>query len=209
MAEASRLRALPGGRAQEAPPPSDEDIVSAIASGQEWAADKLYDLLHPTVERTLRRILQAPDADYDDLMQSTFERIVRTLTSRRFAGACSLATWASAIAGHVALDALRTRIRTRRIFTADAAGLGSVDCQEPVSPERRLEARAEIENLQRVLSDMKPEQAQTLVLHDVLGHELSEIAVMTGVTVAAAQSRLVRGRKELLRRVRVDARGAR
>jgi RNA polymerase sigma-70 factor (ECF subfamily) len=49
---------------------------------------------------------------------------------------------------------------------------------------------------------MKPEHAETLVLHDALGHELSEIAVLMGVSVAAAQSRLIRGRKELLRRAK-------
>jgi DNA-directed RNA polymerase specialized sigma24 family protein len=31
-----------------------------------------------------------------------------------------------------------------------------------------------------------------------MGHDLAEIASLTGVTIAAAQSRLVRGRKEVL-----------
>jgi RNA polymerase sigma-70 factor (ECF subfamily) len=44
---------------------------------------------------------------------------------------------------------------------------------------------------------MDERRAMTLFLHDVLGHDLAEIAVITGVSVAAAQSRLVRGRKEL------------
>ena len=40
-----------------------------------------------------------------------------------------------------------------------------------------------------------------LVLHDVLGHNLAEVAEMSGITVAAAQSRLVRGRREFLKRM--------
>jgi hypothetical protein len=51
------------------------------------------------------------------------------------------------------------------------------------------------------LAEMNPTQATTLFLHDGLGHNLSEIALMTGVSVAAAQSRLVRGRRELGRRL--------
>ena len=44
---------------------------------------------------------------------------------------------------------------------------------------------------------MNQERATAVLLYDVFGHELAEIAVLTGVSVAAAQSRLVRGRKEL------------
>jgi RNA polymerase sigma-70 factor (ECF subfamily) len=101
---------------------------------------------------------------------------------------------------------LRARVRDRKLFrreTPSAPELAEVAPSTP--PERRLEARSEVERLQGILIRMKPDQARTLVLHDVLGHDLSEIAVLTGVTVAAAQSRLVRGRKELLRRAGAGA----
>lgn len=176
----------------------------ALRRGDQWAAVELYERLHPVVERALRRVLRHRVNDYEDLVQSSFERIVRTLAERRFAGACSLATWASAIAAHVAMDWLRARVRERRVFgeqpARDERESAPPEPADPAVLERRLEARADVEKLQGMLSRMGDEQAAALVLHDVLGHELSEIAVLTGVSVAAAQSRLVRGRKELLRR---------
>ncbi len=203
MAEKPQLRALPGGQPGIAPP-SDEAIVEGIVRGEEWAADALYDRVHTVVERTLRRLLREQSPDLEDLMQTSFERIILTLSGRRFAGACSLPTWASSIASHVAIDALRARVRDRRLFRRESPSAPELSEVAPSTPpERRLEARSEVERLQGILIRMKPDQARTLVLHDVLGHDLSEIAVLTGVTVAAAQSRLVRGRKELLRRAGV------
>jgi DNA-directed RNA polymerase specialized sigma24 family protein len=49
---------------------------------------------------------------------------------------------------------------------------------------------------------MGREKATAVLLYDVFGHDLAEVAVLTGATVAAAQSRLVRGRKELHDRLR-------
>ena len=73
--------------------------------------------------------------------------------------------------------------------------------------ERRLEARSEIQRLHRILGKMKPSLAETLVLFDVLGHNLDEVAALLGITPSAAQSRLFRARKELVRRTGVERGG--
>jgi RNA polymerase sigma-70 factor, ECF subfamily len=187
---------------------ADEEIIAGLVGGEEWAAEALYDRVHRVVDRTLRRLLKASDGDYEDLIQITFERIIRTLIERRFRGACNLSTWAAAIASRVGIDAFRSNMRARDVFDgkrdADdgAALLGQ-------SLERQLEARSEVEQLQSILAVMDPRQAETVVLHDLFGHELSEIAVLMGVSVAAAQSRLARGRKDLLRRVEIRRRSGR
>jgi len=204
MSEPKRLRALDGGNGpHEGSEPSDEQIVAGLIAGEEWAAEALYDHLQPVVDRALRRILQS-NADHDDQVQVVFERVIRTLIERKFAGACSLSTWATAIASNVAVDALRARIRERAVVWEDRArGAEHAARVSSGNLERQLEARAEIAELHAILGSMDGAQAETVLLHDVHGHELTEIALITRVSVAAAQSRLVRGRKELLRRARV------
>src|SRR5690242_1043432 len=81
MLRAKRLVALEGGNTPKADVPqfSDQQIIDGLAAGQSWAAGVFYDRVSVVVERTLRRILQSSDADYEDLQQITLERVVQSL----------------------------------------------------------------------------------------------------------------------------------
>jgi RNA polymerase sigma-70 factor (ECF subfamily) len=208
------VRQLPGGRTLQSLPGgadrrprahvSDEELIAAIERGDGSSAGELYDRLVGVVDRTLYRIFGRREVDHDDLMQASFEQIVLTLAERKYARACSLATWASTIASHVGLNALRARRRARNVFApateagADEIGPASTD------GERIARARCEVERVRRHLAAMTPDRAMAVLLHDVMGHDLAEISVLTGVSVAAAQSRLVRGRRELNERLAKD-----
>ena len=188
------------------PAPTDDEIVEAVARGDEAVAALLYDRLIGVVDRTLVRVFGRREHDHDDLVQATFEQIVLTLSRRRFAGACSLSTWASTVASHVGLNALRSRRRERNVFDrSEVADLVEPRTTERANPERLTDVRESIDRVRSHLLTMEDGRATTLFLHDVLGHDLAEIAVLTGVSVAAAQSRLVRGRKELHARLERDA----
>ena len=174
-------------------------ILAGVKAGERWAHAALYDQLFPVVARTLEKILRDSSGDYQDLVQVSFERIVRALIGERRPMVVNLSAWASSIAAHVALDALRGRARERRLFERGSAGSAHVERVAAPSLERQLEARQKLEWLQHTLGHMNADQARTVLLHDVLGHGLGEIASMMGVTVAAAQRRLSRGHQELLR----------
>jgi RNA polymerase sigma-70 factor, ECF subfamily len=199
------LRAIAGGSSgagRVAPPYTDEQLFEGIGQGDERIAAELYRRLLPSVEATLFRVLGRREAEHEDLVQSSFEQIILTLSERRYAQACSLKTWASTITAHVALKALRSRYRQRRLFNtaAEPSELTERACgKEDV--ERDVGLQRELEQLRGLLSEISPDQAEAVLLHDLMGHALAEIATITGATIAAAQSRLVRGRKELQARL--------
>jgi RNA polymerase sigma-70 factor (ECF subfamily) len=203
------LRAIPGGaKASGAPAYTDTELFEGIASGDERIARELYQRLLPSVEAALYRVLGRREHDHEDLVQSSFEQIVITLSQRRYAQACSLNTWASTIAAHIALKSLRSRYRQRNVFDAR---IGSDEVAEFAvgreDVERTVSERRELERLRLRLSELPPAQAEAVVLHDLMGHPLAEIASITGASVAAAQSRLVRGRKELMARLADERQG--
>lgn len=207
--EAMSAHPTPLHRHQRQPELSDSELVAAIRRGDSNCAHALYDRLQPAIEHTIRRVLRQRTELCDDLVQITFERIIRAIGDNRFAGQSTLATWASAIAGHVAIDALRRAVRERRLFSeVPPAEVTPTAFTERGLAERRLEARSEIQRLHGVLGKMKPSLAETVVLYDVLGHSLEEVATLMGVTPSAAQSRLFRGRKELVRRAAIKRKGA-
>ncbi len=205
------LRAISGGGRPAAAVPAytDAELFEGIAQGDERISREIYRRLLPAVEAALYRVLGRREAEHEDLVQTSFEQIILTLSERRYAQACSLNTWASTLAAHVALKALRSRYRRRSVFNT---ALEPDEISELPSGgddvERTVGNRREIERLRHLLSELPPAQAEAVVLHDLMGHPLAEIATITGASLAAAQSRLVRGRKELgLRMARARAEG--
>ncbi len=184
-----------------APPASelwdDARLLEGLYAGERAAAGQLYDQLRTPIDRALRRVLHQRGPDFEDLVQITFERLLRSLAEGRFEGRSSLKTFASAIASHVALDALRRRQRER-------LRMGHLPDEETLPlathTDRRMESLTELRRVQAILLDMKPDLAETLILHDVLGHKVSEIGDLRGTSESAAQSRLYRARMELKRR---------
>ena len=182
----------------EGPPTwTDEELLRALRDGDTRAALALYQHLRPAIDRALRRVLHGRHRDFDDLVQSTFERILRGVAQERFEGRSTLRTWASAIAAHVALDALRSGGREAKRMQSEVP-VAELETGQRV--EVRMEARAELGRVHDILSRMNPDLAETLLLHDVLGHPLDEVAEMKGAGLSATQSRLRRARQELKRR---------
>lgn len=176
---------------------ADADIVAGMARREPWAARLLYERVRETIDRALFRLHKGRGAHHDDLFQAAFEHIVRVLTERPPLDLLSLPAWSNVLATRVALDWIRARAREERLLRRFSGEQGLIH----TNIERRLEARSDLRGVRRAIAGMSPKYAETVVLHDIVGHDLAEIAGLMDVSISAAQSRLVRGRRELLRRL--------
>ena len=191
--------ALPPARPPQ-PSLDDSELLAALRAGDPSAATALHDRVRPQVDRTIRRLLGPGDVDHEDVAQQAMIELVFTID--RYRGDCSLDSWTSTLTAHVVYKHIRRRKTERRLF-------GAFDPDDPtMRSASRTGREAEVRNLMhRVLAHLDTideNKAWTFVLHDVCGHDLREIAQITGVSVAAAQTRLVRGRREIHERIAGD-----
>ena len=193
------VRLVPKGPADHPPVRDDAEILAAVRDGDPSGAAALYKRVRPVVARAVSRILGARDADHDDLVQLSIIEIVRSMA--HFRGECSLDTWTSRITARTVFRELRDRKLKKRngpiadLAVEDLSSSSGSDC---------LNARSAIRRIREHLDAMDPIKAWTVVLHDLGGYDLREIAQITNASVAAVQSRLVRGRAELHELIEAD-----
>jgi RNA polymerase sigma-70 factor (ECF subfamily) len=179
----------------------DANLIAALRRGEATAATAFHDRVRPQVDRTLTRLLGRRDVDHEDLAQLAMIELIYTIDGYR--GECSLETWTATLTAHVVYKHLRRRQTERRLF----AGMVEADDFRAVSHHgtgREAMGRSAVSRIAQHLETLDSKRASTLVLHDVLGYDLQEVARITGVTVSAAQTRLVRGRRELQEKIDAD-----
>jgi RNA polymerase sigma-70 factor (ECF subfamily) len=186
---------------QERPALDDRALVAAVKAGNSNVASTLCDRVWPQVDRTIRRLLGSQDADRDDVAQLALIELVTTID--RYRGDCSLDSWAQTITSHVIFKHIRRRRVERRIFS-DLLADDAAAIPGPAHTEGRSATRELLARVSDHLDAMNGDRAWAFVMHDILGYDLREIAEMTKVSASAAQTRLVRGRRELHERIGRD-----
>ncbi len=150
----------------------------------------------------------------DDAVQDTMLRAFRSL--ERFDGRASLRTWLYRIATNVCLDALTSRSRRERPMEVGPAGTVAdplvahprTHWLEPVPDARALPADADPAELAMLrqsirlafvaaLQHLPPRQRAALLLREVVGWSVAEVAESLDTSVAAINSALQRARATL------------
>jgi RNA polymerase sigma-70 factor (ECF subfamily) len=188
-------------QAPPAPAFDDLELLAAVRSGDSSSATAFHDRVRPQVDRTVRRLLGRLDNDREDVAQMAVIDLIYTIDKYR--GECSLDTWTSTVTAHIVFKHIRRRQTERRLFTqifdADELPVAS-----PRRTGREAMGRSAVRRIAEHLDKLDSNRAWTFVLHDTMGYDLREVAHITGASVAAAQSRLIRGRRELHERIAQD-----
>jgi RNA polymerase sigma-70 factor (ECF subfamily) len=194
--------AAPAGSGSEdpGPPGLDDSVLLAGLHARDAAVSKAFYLrVRPIVDRTLSRLLGARDSEYEDVAQRALFELVSTVG--RFRGECPLDAWTSIVTARVAYRTIRRRRTERRLFVDEQPNEVSLATR---SHANLVAARQAIERVRAQLERMNADRAWTFLLHDVYGYDLKEVGQITGVSLSAAQSRLVRGRREIHERIEQD-----
>ena len=143
------------------------------------------------------RILQNPD-DAAEAAQDAYVRAWRGLKS--FRGEASFTTWLYRVAANAAISKQRSRKRRRlHEVSSDDESLALLPSRESV--EGRAGARADLEALEQALRELPEHYRGALVLRDVYGMSIDEIAGHLAISESAAKVRIHRGRKRLKEKV--------
>ena len=190
------------GTSSERPSPAavdDSVLLAGLKARDSGLSAAFYDRVRPLVDRTLIRLLGRSDNDYEDVAQRALFELVDTID--RFRGECPLDAWISIVTARTAYRTIRRRRLERRLFA-------ELDPEQPPplvpSHANSVAARQAVARIGVELEQMDSNRAWTFLLHDVYGYDLKEIGQITGVSLSAAQSRLVRGRREIHERIRKD-----
>jgi RNA polymerase sigma-70 factor (ECF subfamily) len=174
----------------------DEALVRRIRAGDEAAFAELVGRYQSPIFSLIWGILRDPN-HIEDVAQQVFAKVFFSIG--QFDSRSSLYTWIHKIAVNECYDFLRKK-RARKIvcecetLAADdqiSPLKSAMDCTPAV--EDRLEQR---DLALRLLEELSPEDRSLLLLKEVDGHSVEELAAMTGMNENTIKVRLFRARKK-------------
>jgi RNA polymerase sigma-70 factor (ECF subfamily) len=185
-----RPKRSPGESPLDVVPP---ELIDRCLSGDETAWKELVEATYRDVYTLCLRILADPD-DAAEATQDAFLKAWRGLKS--FRGDSMFSTWLYRVATNAALSKLRSRKRRREHETGvDDEVLGRVP--SGASTESAAGAKIDAEVLERALAGLPEHYRSAIVLKDIYGLSIEEVATELKCSETAIKVRLHRGRKKL------------
>lgn len=168
-------------------------VVERCKRGDEQAWAELVEATHREVYSLCLRILGDPD-DAAEATQDAYVKAWRGL--KAFRGDAQFTTWLYRVASNAAISKHRSRRRKRTHETGvDDEVLAAI--RAPGSVETEAGAKLEVRELEKALADLPEHYRSAVVLRDVYGFGIEEVARRLKISQTAAKVRVHRGRRKL------------
>ncbi|GAA4678079.1 RNA polymerase sigma factor SigM [Phytohabitans rumicis] len=172
---------------------SDDELLRAHVEGDRYAFAELFrrhrDRLWAVALRTVTDREEAADALQDALLSAH-------RAAAKFRGESAVTTWLHRIVVNACLDRIRRRQAHPTVPLPDGT---RSEPDRPVAPEP---AAPPVDHdtaldVRQALAQLPAEQRAALILVDVQGYPVAEVAIMLGVAEGTVKSRCARGRAKL------------
>jgi RNA polymerase sigma-70 factor (ECF subfamily) len=193
----------PGRPGTEPGGPTDAELLRAHVEGDELAFGQLFarhrDRLWAVALRTMGNPEDAADGLQDGLI-SAYRR------AGSFRGEAAVTTWLHRVVVNACLDRIRaSRVRRTEALPDDLEEYGDRGSRASAEPETQDPAEHAVRDERRrlvldALATLPAEQRAALVLVDMEGYPVAEVAAMLGCAVGTVKSRCARGRARLAER---------
>jgi RNA polymerase sigma-70 factor, ECF subfamily len=190
--------AVPPSDAGPVDGPSDAELVTSVCQGNESAFELLFDRHKQRVSAIAGRFFQK---NVEDIVQECFTRAFFSLPDFSDRGEGSLSAWLSKIAFNACYDELRRRGRRRESVVSELSP-SEIETVKSLthSGEGSVESVAVSRDLaNKLLAQLSAEDRLVLVLLDVEGLSIGEIADTMGWSNAKVKIRIFRARTDLRR----------
>ncbi|MBV8553363.1 MAG: sigma-70 family RNA polymerase sigma factor [Acidobacteriaceae bacterium] len=176
---------------------TDEQLVRMAQRGEADAFTQLIQRHFPVCLKRALLVLHN-QSDAEEEIQNAFAKAFQNVNCFRFEGAFS--AWLCRIVQNRCLMRLREKRQTGFAISIDQITAGNARLElidQALNPEETFGAQ-QVDNLVRKeISRVPPLMRDVLLLREVQGLPIREVAAQLGISLTAAKSRLMRARREM------------
>ena len=172
--------------------PSDAALLRQHAQGDNDAFGVLFRRHKDRLWAVALRVTCDPDDAADALQEAMISAFRRAAD---FRGESAVTTWLHRIVVNAALDLLRRRSAHSVGWSGDPDDLPVTEPWQATDSAAVTDSRLDVDAAMRTLP---PPQRAALVLVDMLGYPVADVAAILGVSEGTVKSRCARGRARLL-----------
>ena len=187
----------------KSPDMTEAEVTECLARGREGDEQAILDLFHymyPHVNKLVLANLPARESA-EDLVQQVCVKALHNL--KQFSGKVPFLHWISRIAVNTCLNQIRHEKRRPELRLADLGEDEAKVVEQLASSPGELNAGEQVaakELVEKLLSSLKPDDRLLMRMMYLEGHQVDEIASLTGWNSSMIKVRVFRARAQLRRR---------